>query len=227
MSRLDHTRRQIIHCRQCPRLVQWREEIAARKIKRFVNEKYWGRPVPGFGDPEAEILILGLAPAAHGANRTGRMFTGDRSGEWLYRALYKSGFANQAKATALNDGLVLHNCYVSAVLRCAPPKNTPLKEELEGCRHFLIQEIASLKRLRVMLALGRIAFDNLISTLRELGIVIPKKPVFQHGASVPIHERLTVMASYHPSQQNTFTGILTEQMFDSVFQDISRLISPK
>jgi uracil-DNA glycosylase family 4 len=210
--------RSIIACRACPRLVEWREEVARTKVKRFSQEKYWGKPVPGFGDPDAEILLVGLAPAAHGANRTGRMFTGDESGNWLYRALYKAGFANQPSSSDKDDGLTLNRCYIAAACRCAPPQNKPLPDELKNCRPFILDEFRLLKNLRVVIGLGKIGFDTAFDCMKELGWTeLRSRPKFSHGAVIRISERVILIGSYHPSQQNTFTGTLTEPMFNSIF----------
>lgn len=209
----------IITCRRCPRLVRWREKVAREKVRRFMNRPYWGKPVPGFGDPNARLLIVGLAPAAHGGNRTGRMFTGDRSGDWLYRALYKFGFANQPTSIARSDGLQLKDCYITASLRCAPPQNKPLPKELQNCRPYLLQELQLLYNVRVIVALGKLAFDTAFGTCKELGMMdLQYKPKFGHRVEVTLNEHLTLLGSYHPSQQNTFTGKLTEEMFDSIFR---------
>ncbi len=186
-----------------------------------MNEPYWGKPVPGFGDPEAELFILGLAPAAHGANRTGRMFTGDRSGEWLYAALHKAGFANQATFESRGDGLKLKDAFVTATARCAPPDNKPTRSEIANCAPFLEWELKHFKRTRVYLVLGKIAFDQMWKTLNR----VEKKPVFKHGALVDLGEGKWLLCSYHPSQQNTFTGRLTNKMFDSIFTKAKELVT--
>ncbi len=205
-------------CRRCPRLVAWREEVASRKRASFAEEDYWGRPVPAFGDPKGRLLVVGLAPAAHGANRTGRMFTGDRSGDWLYRALHRAGFASQPLSRGRNDGLTLSDCLVTAAVRCAPPENKPTPEERDTCRAFLEEEIRLLGQVRVMVALGQFAFDQLWRILKSAGEPLPTpRPRFRHGMEVAVRPDLTLMASFHPSQQNTFTGKLTEEMFDGVW----------
>jgi len=224
-QKLLQLHREIIACRRCPRLVAWREGIAREKTKRFAAEEYWGKPVPSFGDFNARLLIVGLAPAAHGGNRTGRTFTGDRSGEWLYRALHKAGFANQPVSTHRNDGLKLKDCLITAPLRCAPPQNKPTAEELANCRPFLLQEIALLKSVRVVIALGKIAFDTALSVFGEVyGIDHSPKPKFAHRGEVRLTGKITLLASFHPSQQNTFTGRLTEAMFDAVFRRARQLL---
>jgi uracil-DNA glycosylase family 4 len=194
--------------------VEWREAIARDKVKRFQNDDYWGKPVPSLGNSEARLLIIGLAPAAHGGNRTGRIFTGDRSGDWLYRALYRTGFANQPTSVHKNDGLKLHDCYITALAHCAPPDNKPLPEEFRNCRLYLLREIEYLKEIRVVVALGQLAFQ---AALSEFGYAGKKKPKFSHGAEVEVRDGKTLIASYHPSQRNTFTGTLTEEMFDAIF----------
>jgi uracil-DNA glycosylase family 4 len=204
----------VIACRACPRLVAWREEVAAEKRAAFRDEKYWGRAVPGFGDPDAAIVIVGLAPAAHGANRTGRMFTGDRSGDWLYGALYRAGLANQPTSSSRDDGLVLSNAYVTAAVRCAPPANKPTPAERDTCRDYLVREISALDAARVYVALGKFAYDALWPLVRTGASSTRAK--FAHLAETRVGDR-TVLCSFHPSQQNTFTGRLTEPMLDAVF----------
>ncbi len=213
--------KRITACEACPRLREHCLETARVKRRQFRDQDYWGKPVPGFGDPEARLLIVGLAPAAHGANRTGRMFTGDQSGLWLYRALHRAGFSNQALSEGREDGLRLHDCYITTAARCAPPGNKPLPEELARCGAFLAEELMELKRVRVFLALGKIALHALWRQLPE-GIKPARTlPAFAHGAEIPLNDGRLIVCSYHPSQQNTFTGLLTESMFDRVF-DVSR-----
>jgi uracil-DNA glycosylase family 4 len=215
LRRLQDT---IVRCRLCPRLVSWREQVAKERVARFADCEYWGKPVPSFGDPGARLLIVGLAPGAHGANRTGRMFTGDKSGEWLYRALHKAGFANQASSESVEDGLKLKDCYIAAAARCAPPLNKLTREELQSCRPFLHREIGLLCKVRVVVALGKIAADAAYESFRDLGLTeLARRPAFGHGASSVLNARQTLLMSYHPSQQNTFTGKLTEPMFDGIF----------
>jgi uracil-DNA glycosylase family 4 len=198
--------------------VEWRERVAGEKRASYANEEYWGRPVPAFGDPEASVLVVGLAPAAHGANRTGRMFTGDRSGEWLYRALHRAGFANQPESTGCDDGLTLADVLISAAVRCAPPANKPLPGERDACSEWLATEIALMSKLRVLVALGSIAYVQTLRVLVQRGRDVPRpRPRFGHLAEVRVDAGLTVLCSYHPSQQNTFTGKLTEEMFDAVW----------
>jgi uracil-DNA glycosylase family 4 len=214
----------ITKCRLCPRLVEWREKVAREKVRRFADQEYWGRPVPSFGDPRARLLVIGLAPAAHGGNRTGRIFTGDRSGDWLFRALHKSGFANQPDSVSRDDGLRLKDCYVTAVIRCAPPANKPLPEEIANCRPYLIRELRLLKRVRVIVALGRVAFEAAWGSVGSSEDAKPK-PKFGHGVQTRLRGGITLISSFHPSQQNTFTGKLTEPMFDQIFTRAKKLIS--
>lgn len=219
MQTLAVLNRTIVDCTACARLVAYRCAVAKDKRRQYRDWTYWGRPVPGFGDPHARLYVLGLAPAAHGGNRTGRVFTGDRSGDWLYEALYRYGFANQASSTHRDDGLVLSNCYIGATVRCAPPGNKPLPEEFDNCRRFLRDEIRLLKRMRVVIALGRLAFAHYVRTCRLEGLDIPSPtPRFKHGAAYRLPWGVLLLGSYHPSQQNTFTGKLTRSMFHSVFR---------
>ena len=208
---------EITACRRCSRLVRCREAAAEAPPRRFVGATYWARPVPGFGDPAARLLVVGLAPAAHGGNRTGRVFTGDRSGDWLYAALHRAGFANQASSRARDDGLVLSGAYVSCVVRCAPPGNKPTPPERDRCIGYLVRELAQLRRVRAIVALGGFAWDGVLAAANELGHPIPRpRPKFGHGAELGLGP-WRVVASYHVSQQNTFTGRLTEPMLDGVF----------
>jgi len=219
MKDLSVLQRRVVACKRCPRLVRWRRTTALAKTKRFQHQTYWGKPVPGFGDPRARLLLVGLAPAAHGGNRTGRMFTGDRSGDWLYRALHKFGFANQSLSESVDDGLRLNDCYITAACRCAPPANKLLPKELSHCRPFLLQEMRLLSRVRVVIGLGKIGFDAALQSLCELEEhSLVSRPRFSHGAEYSPGPRMTLLGSFHPSQQNTFTGRLTEPMFDSVFR---------
>lgn len=225
---LSSLNKKIIACRLCPRLVEWREKVAKEKTKRFSEWEYWGKPIPGFGDADAQLLLVGLAPAAHGGNRTGRMFTGDESGNWLYRALHKSGFANQPESISRDDGLKLTNCYITATCRCAPPKNKLLPQEIKNCRPFILREFTLLKNLRVVIGLGKVGFDTVFDSIKELGWTEMKhKPKFSHGAVVELNPSLTLIGSYHPSQQNTFTGTLTEPMFDKVFRMAKKILKQK
>jgi uracil-DNA glycosylase family 4 len=218
---LGKLNRKIISCRRCPRLVQWRESCAKRPPRRFAGAKYWAKPLPGFGDPRARVLIIGLAPAAHGGNRTGRIFTGDRSGDWLYGALYASGFANQPESVSRADGLTLADCYITAAVRCAPPANKPNHAEFRRCRPYLIEELKLFANLHVIVALGKTAYDSFVGAYRENGGTFPKpRPKFGHGVALDLPGGVKLLCSYHPSQQNTFTGKLTRPMFDAIFRTV-------
>jgi uracil-DNA glycosylase len=220
---LARVTRDVVACERCPRLRAWCREVARVKVKRFQDEEYWGRPVPGWGDPEARLLIVGLAPAAHGGNRTGRIFTGDRSGDFLFAALHRAGFATQPTSVARNDGQRLVDCYVAAAARCAPPANRPLPEEIGHCREYLAREWRLLRRLRAVLILGKVGQDALVALLRQIGRVPPRPAfAFGHRVSHDLGDGLRLFASYHPSQQNTFTGKLTAAGFDGVLADIHR-----
>jgi uracil-DNA glycosylase family 4 len=209
--------RAVVTCRRCPRLVAHRERVALEKRRAYRDWEYWGRPLPGFGDPAARLLVVGLAPAAHGGNRTGRIFTGDRSGDWLYAALYRFEFANQPTSTHRKDGLSLRDVYVTAAVRCAPPDNKPTREEFQNCQPFLQRELQLLRRVRVIVALGRVAFDACLSVRRAAGHPVPQpRPRFAHAAIYQL-DAVTLVGSYHPSQRNTQTGLLTQRMFDQVF----------
>jgi len=226
-SELEKLAQEIIRCRRCPRLIEHCRRVAALKRKAYRDWEYWGKPVPGFGDPEARLLIIGLAPAAHGANRTGRMFTGDRSGDMLYGVLYETGFASQPSSASRDDGLTLKDAYVTAAVRCAPPDNRPRPEELCACRPYLKREIEALPNLRVVVALGRIAFDAYLSVLKENGSIAGRSAfAFGHDCEHRIgpHQPLLI-SSYHPSQQNTSTGRLTRQMFRRVFERARRCLA--
>ena len=206
-----------MECRACPRLVEWREHVAREKRAAFRDEPYWGRPIPGFGDARARLLVVGLAPAAHGGNRTGRIFTGDRSGDWLFASLHRSGYANQPSSRRTDDGLELRDAYVAAAVRCAPPANKPTPAERDRCLPYLVRELEVLDRLRVIVVLGQFAYDAMARVLAASGSPLPSpRPRFGHGVEVP-SEGATVLCCYHPSQQNTFTGKLTEPMLDEVF----------
>lgn len=225
MSRLSLLQDTVTTCRKCPRLVAYREQVAREKIRRFRDCAYWGKPVPGFGDARARLLIVGLAPAAHGGNRTGRIFTGDRSGDWLYRALHAAGFASQPQSVSRDDGMRLLDCYITATVRCAPPGNKPLPEEFNRCRPFLVEELRLLRRVRVVVALGKIAFEGYLKACRELGHALPRPlPAFGHGLVHRLPWDVTLIGSYHPSQQNTFTGKLTAAMLDGVFAAAKRAL---
>ena len=215
---------EVVTCRRCPRLVQWREKTARTKRAAFAAEKYWARPLPGFGDPAAGVLVLGLAPAAHGGNRTGRIFTGDRSGDWLFAALWRTGFANQPQSTSRDDGLVLTRCYVTAAVRCAPPTNRPLPSERDNCLPYLVRELKLLANARVIVCLGGFAWDVGMRALGALEVPMPRpRPKFAHGSLVEVG-RWTLLGCYHPSQQNTFTGRLTEGMMEAVFERAKGLL---
>jgi uracil-DNA glycosylase len=224
-KQLDGLNAEIVACRKCPRLVAYRERVAREKRRAFQDWDYWGKPVPGFGDPNARLLILGLAPAAHGGNRTGRVFTGDRSGDFLYEALYRAGFANQPASTGRNDGLALKNAYIAAAARCAPPGNKPLPAELSNCRPYLERELEIL-RPRAIFALGRIAMMTYLDILKRSGKIQNFAPFpFAHGASFDFGSGLPrLFVSYHPSQQNTFTGKLTQPMLVGVLVKIHRFL---
>lgn len=216
-SSLKELEERLIVCRACPRLVEWREEVATTKRAAYADETYWGRPVPGFGDPSAEIVIVGLAPGAHGANRTGRMFTGDKSGDWLFASLYRAGLASQPASTSINDGLSLSNVWITAPVRCVPPENKPTPTERQNCSVWLDTELGLLPRTKVFVALGQIGYTALWSHFKRTNVAIPSpRPRFAHGAEVHL-ETLSVVMSYHVSQQNTFTGRLTTGMLDGVF----------
>jgi uracil-DNA glycosylase family 4 len=215
----------VTRCHLCPRLVAHREAVGRLKRREFRDWTYWARPVPGFGDPNARLWVVGLAPAAHGGNRTGRVFTGDRSGDWLYEALHTFGFANQPQSRSREDGLRLTDCYISAAVRCAPPDNKPVPEEFRNCRQYLLEELRLFRRVRVVVALGKIAFDQYLKACTELGQSVPRPlPQFSHGAAYGLPSGVTLLGSYHPSQQNTFTGRLTRLMFHSVFKQVRRLL---
>jgi uracil-DNA glycosylase family 4 len=216
-AELDALEAEITKCRRCPRLVAWREQVAREKRASFAEWDYWGRPLPGFGDPGALIFALGLAPAAHGGNRTGRVFTGDRSGDWLFAAMYRAGLANQPTSVSRDDGLRLHDAWVAAAVRCAPPANRPTPEERDNCLPWTERELALLPRVRVIVCLGAFAWDAALRVRAALGDPAPRpRPRFGHGAEAP-GERWTLLGCFHPSQQNTFTGRLTEAMLDAVF----------
>jgi uracil-DNA glycosylase family 4 len=216
---------EVHNCRRCPRLVEWREAQAAAPPRRYRGQDYWARPVSGFGDPAARVVIVGLAPAAHGANRTGRMFTGDRSGDWLYASLHRTGFANQPRSEWRGDGLELHDAYITATVRCAPPANKPTPEERDNCLPYLERELALLERCRVIVALGSFGWDGFLRAARALGEDVPKpRPKFGHAAEAEVG-RWKLLGSYHPSQQNTFTGKLTVPMTDAIFNRARELAS--
>jgi len=224
MSWLTVLNNEVVACTRCPRLVEYRQEVARVKRRAYLSWEYWGKPVPGFGDPEARVLIMGLAPGAHGSNRTGRPFTGDASGNFMYPVLYETGFANQPTATDRNDGLELKDMYITAAVRCAPPDNKPLPVELAECSVFLDRELAGLKRVKVVVALGKIGFDAYLNYLKRLGMLPSRKPyIFKHGAHYQMPDGKVLLASYHPSNQNTQTGKLTRKMFVEIFQEAARI----
>jgi uracil-DNA glycosylase len=217
VSELDALEREIASCRRCPRLVEWREEVARVKRASFADQEYWGRPVPGFGDPLASVVVLGLAPAAHGGNRTGRVFTGDRSGDWLFAALWRAGYANQPHSVSADDGLRLTGCWVAAAVRCAPPANRPTPAERDTCLPYFGRELELLERARVLVCLGAFAWDAALRAHALTGCVLQRpRPRFGHGFEAAVGA-YTLVGCFHPSQQNTFTGKLTEPMLDAVF----------
>jgi uracil-DNA glycosylase len=221
LRELEH---EVISCRRCPRLVAWREEVARVRRAAFAAEEYWGRPVPSFGDPDASVLVLGLAPAAHGGNRTGRIFTGDRSGDWLFGSMYRTGFANQPTSISRDDGLRLRGAWVTAAVRCAPPANRPTPAERDNCLPYLVTELGLLESVRVIVTLGSFAWDAALRTLAALGEPRTRpRPKFGHGAKAGVG-RFALLGCYHPSQQNTFTGKLTEPMIDAVFERAKELV---
>jgi uracil-DNA glycosylase family 4 len=216
--------REVIACTRCPRLVAYREQVAREKRRAYRDCEYWGKPVPGFGDPEARVLIMGLAPGAHGSNRTGRPFTGDASGRFMFPVLYETGFASQLVATSRNDGLTLKDLYITAAVRCAPPANKPLPQELLECSHFLDRELAGLENVKVVVALGKIGFDAYLNYLKRRGLLVNRQAhPFKHGASYRLPDGKVLLASYHPSNQNTQTGKLTREMFVKIFKEAARL----
>jgi uracil-DNA glycosylase len=238
MSWLTILNREVIVCTRCPRLVAYREQVAREKRRAYRDCEYWGKPVPGFGDPEARVLIMGLAPGAHGSNRTGRPFTGDASGKFMFPVLYETGFANQPNATGRNDGLMLRDLYITAAVRCAPPANKPTPQELAQCSHFLDREMAGLEKVKVVVALGKIGFDAYLNYLKRRGLIpgrqahafkpylfkpyLFKPYLFKHGASYRLPDGKVLLASYHPSNQNTQTGKLTRKMFVEIFKEAAR-----
>src|SRR5262250_1954104 len=225
MNEVQQLHRTIIACRKCPRLVRWRELVARNPPRRHRDEKYWARPLPGFGEPDARLLIIGLAPAAHGGNRTGRIFTGDRSGDWLYGALHAAGFANQPDSIHRNDGLKLMDCYITAAVRCAPPDNKPLPSELANCSEYLDRELALLRKIKVVVALGRIGFEAYLAHLRRTKVLSRTTGLsFRHAAHYQLPNGVLLLASYHPSNQNTATGKLTAEMLEAIFRSAKALI---
>jgi len=216
-------RKRIISCRKCPRLINYISTVAINKVRRYKDWHYWGQPIPGFGDPEARLLIIGLAPAAHGGNRTGRMFTGDSSGDWLIRALYETGFSNQPESVSRDDGLKLTSVYITAAVRCAPPRNKPLAEEIRNCSEFLLEELRLLDKVEIVLTLGRIAFDTYMKYVYPRNSDV--KPRFQHGGIYKFKGMPFLVTSYHPSKQNTQTGRLTWEMWIDVFKKIKQMLT--
>ncbi len=216
---LERITQEVVECRRCPRLVEWRERVAVEKRAAYRGDTYWARPVPGFGDADARLLLVGLAPAAHGGNRTGRIFTGDRSGDWLFGALHRAGFANQPTSTSRDDGLQLIGAYISACVHCAPPGNKPLPEERDNCLPYLARELRLLKRVTVIVCLGKFAYDGLAQVLG-----LKRRPRFGHGVEASVGDGRTILCSFHPSQQNTFTGKLTAPMFDAIFSRARELM---
>jgi uracil-DNA glycosylase family 4 len=224
VSWLTVLNREVVGCTRCPRLVAYREEVAREKRRAYREWEYWGKPVPGFGDPDARVLVMGLAPGAHGSNRTGRPFTGDASGKFMYPVLYETGFANQPTATDRNDGLRLKDLYITAAVRCAPPDNKPLPQELAECSIFLDRELAGLKKVKVVVALGRIGFDAYLNYLKRRDLLPSRQPyLFKHGAHYQMPNGNVLLASYHPSNQNTATGKLTREMFVKIFKQAANL----
>ena len=223
MKWLTVLNREVEACTLCPRLVTYRQEVARVKRRAYLGWEYWGKPVPGFGDPHARVLVMGLAPGAHGSNRTGRPFTGDASGNFMYPVLHETGFASQPIATDRTDGMKLTDLYITAAVRCAPPDNTPLPQELTACSSFLDRELAGLKNVKVVVALGKIGFDAYLNHLKRRGVLASKKDyIFRHGASYELPDGKLLLASYHPSNQNTQTGKLTRRMFVEIFQEAAR-----
>ncbi len=219
LTQFKHLQEEIILCRKCARLVAWREQVARDKVRRFRNQTYWGRPVPAFGLPEASLVVIGLAPAAHGGNRTGRMFTGDSSGDWLFEGLHRYGFANQSESVDIDDGLMLDNCLVTAIARCAPPKNRLLADEIASCSDYMIRELCLADKKKIVLVLGRVAFQGFIRFWRRSGKGLDGLDLkFRHGGEWTLSGGLRLLSSYHPSRQNTQTGKLTRSMFHSVFR---------
>ena len=225
MTTLNGLNRRLVACRACPRLVEYRERIGREKKRAHEDWSYWSRPVPGFGDPNARLVLVGLAPGAHGSNRTGRMFTGDASGDWLFDTLHRHGFANQALSTSRSDGLHLHDCYITAAVRCVPPGNKPVRAEFDACRPYLVEELRLLHNTRVVMGLGRIGFESWLKATGWWTAMAPaERPRFGHGAETTLPDGMCLIASYHPSRQNTNTGTLTRRMWHAVFRRARRLL---
>jgi uracil-DNA glycosylase family 4 len=225
MNEFEILNKKITGCHKCKRLRRWCKKVAKEKVRRFRDQPYYGKPLTGFGDPSARLLIVGLAPAAHGGNRTGRMFTGDGSAYWLMESLWKAGFANQPTSTSRTDGLKLTDCYITAVGRCAPPLNKLLPEEIKNCQPYLLKELELLQNVKVIVGLGKVGFDNIVNTLKKWnGTSLSKKPKFGHGVKYDLNGGLILLGAYHPSQQNTFTGRLSKKMMDEVFMHARKLI---
>ncbi len=225
LASIAQLQERVIACQMCPRLVTYLQQVGEQKVRRFRHETYWAKPVPSFGDPQARLLILGLAPAAHGGNRTGRSFTGDRSGEWLYGALHAHGFANQPTATHRDDGLTLHDCFIAQVLHCAPPANKPERQEIHNCQPYFLAELRLLTNVQVVVPLGNIAFDAYLRACKHLSVPLPvPRPRFGHGRLCRLPNGRTLLPSYHPSQQNTSTGRLTRPMLDQIFATARRIL---
>jgi uracil-DNA glycosylase family 4 len=223
-SPLQILNQEVIACRRCPRLTEYRETVGREKRRAYMDWEYWAKPVPGFGDPKARVMLLGLAPGAHGSNRTGRPFTGDASGKFMFPVLHKTGFASQPNGERVDDGLRLIDCYITATVRCAPPDNKPTPEEIAACASFLDRELAALKKLKVVVALGRIGFEAYLNYIKRQGFSISKKDyLFGHSAEYKMPNGVTLLASYHPSNQNTATGKLTEKMFTEIFLSARKL----
>ncbi|HXZ80005.1 MAG TPA: uracil-DNA glycosylase [Terriglobales bacterium] len=222
---LEILNREIVVCRRCPRLVEYREKVAREKRRAYQDQEYWGKPVPGFGDPDARVLILGLAPGAHGSNRTGRPFTGDASGNFMYPVLYETGFASQPNARDRNDGLRLIDAYITAAVRCAPPDNKPAPQEIANCSGYLDRDLEILTNVRLVVVLGRVALDAYLNALRRQGVLQSKRGyLFAHGAKYKMPDGKTLLVSYHPSNQNTQTGKLTREMFTEIFRQARKLV---
>ena len=225
MSSIVELQKSIVNCTICPRLINHCTKVAIEKRRMYLDWDYWGKPLPSFGDPNARVLILGLAPAAHGGNRTGRMFTGDKSGDWVFRALHKFGFASSPDSTHREDGMILADAYITGALRCAPPQNKPTIEELSNCQTYLLQELELLTNVQVIIALGKIGFDTYLRALSAMNVQLSSpKPSFGHNKSFTLPNGKLLLGSYHPSQQNTQTGRLTEEMFDNVFSTAINLL---